>query len=438
MQSIRAMWSDRLIRGGSWLFGIKLAGILAAFALQVTLARILGVSEFGIYTFVMTCTTLAAIPATLGLPIGLVKLVAESREKKNWGSTGGLLRWGRVVPLAAGTILFGAATLFVMFSDGAEKFGLPALVAGLAGIPLLAVLRCQMALARGFEWPLLAFAPELLARPLILIGLSLILYSLAGGVLAVQILILTQITVVFLVVIQGVLLRYRLPREIRDTERHYEQGAWFTVCLPLAILTGFEVVNERVDLLMVGAFLQTSDVGLYHAASRIAGVLLIFLSTANAIVAPVIARLNAAGEREKLQQLVGRVIVGVFVPTALLAVGLVVFSEQALALFGPEFVDASRALQLLCIAQIVNAGAGPVLLLMNMMGLQNESAKIFGVAALVNAGLNALLIPLYEIEGAAVATGVSIILWNVWMALAVRRRLGIASYILGRVPKNAI
>ena len=47
--------------------------------------------------------------------------------------------------------------------------------------------------------------------------------------------------------------------------------------------------------------------------------------------------------------------------------------------------------------------------------------------------LNAALIPRWGLEGAAVASATSMILWNVWLSVLAYKRLGVHSTALGRI-----
>ncbi len=62
---------------------------------------------------------------------------------------------------------------------------------------------------------------------------------------------------------------------------------------------------------------------------------------------------------------------------------------------------------------------------MTMTGHQNAASVIAGLSALFNIVGNAILIPMYGIEGAAVATGVTIAVKNVVMLIYVLRRVGV-------------
>ena len=54
-----------------------------------------------------------------------------------------------------------------------------------------------------------------------------------------------------------------------------------------------------------------------------------------------------------------------------------------------------------------------------------------GAAVVLNTALNFILIPLYSINGAAIATGISLVAWNIILVLAVRRRLNLRPTVLG-------
>jgi O-antigen/teichoic acid export membrane protein len=88
---------------------------------------------------------------------------------------------------------------------------------------------------------------------------------------------------------------------------------------------------------------------------------------------------------------------------------------------------ARPALLILAGGQLINALAGSVGLLMAMTGHQVESSIVLAVSAGLNVGLNYLLIPRYGLVGAALATGISTVVWNVTLAVRVRRLLGVRS-----------
>lgn len=149
------------------------------------------------------------------------------------------------------------------------------------------------------------------------------------------------------------------------------------------------------------------------------------LKSVNAIMAPLISELHATGRMEDLQRLVSRAARMIFVFTLVACATLFVVGEWALGLFGAEFRAGNPVLRLLLVSQAVNALAGSVGHLLTMTGSQRLAAWIAGSGAAVNVLLNLLLIPVWGIVGAALATTISTVGWNVAAVVGVRRRLGI-------------
>ena len=65
-----------------------------------------------------------------------------------------------------------------------------------------------------------------------------------------------------------------------------------------------------------------------------------------------------------------------------------------------------------------------------MTGNQNILAKILLFAAILNIVLNLYLIPKYGIDGAALASVISIVVWNSGMILAVKKKLGFYTFYI--------
>jgi O-antigen/teichoic acid export membrane protein len=61
---------------------------------------------------------------------------------------------------------------------------------------------------------------------------------------------------------------------------------------------------------------------------------------------------------------------------------------------------------------------------MHMTGRQNAFQRILLAATIINLVLNFTLVPQWGIEGAAVATATSLVVWNVATAVSIRRQFG--------------
>jgi O-antigen/teichoic acid export membrane protein len=107
---------------------------------------------------------------------------------------------------------------------------------------------------------------------------------------------------------------------------------------------------------------------------------------------------------------------------------LVLFGEVIIRLaFGAAYEKAYVPLVILCVGQLVNASIGSVRSILNMTGNEHDTTRVLVIGAIVNLLLNFTLTPVWGMNGAAMATTVTLILWNVLMWRSVRTRTGLES-----------
>ncbi|MGB0931326.1 MAG: polysaccharide biosynthesis C-terminal domain-containing protein, partial [Chitinophagales bacterium] len=156
-----------------------------------------------------------------------------------------------------------------------------------------------------------------------------------------------------------------------------------------------------------------------------------FLAIVYLVVSPMIADMWATGKLKELQSIATRSARGV------LALGLpmvVVFwflGEWILGFYGVEFKAGYHALLILSVGQLFNLACGIGANLLLMTG--HERATFWGLllSTVVNLSFNTLLIPSMGMNGAAIATVLGVVVWNVILLILVWRKLGIDASVLG-------
>ena len=183
-------------------------------------------------------------------------------------------------------------------------------------------------------------------------------------------------------------------------------------------------------MLVLGLIGDAESVGVYQAAAKTATLVTFVLYAVNTVAAPRFATLYAQGRTGELAALVRQAAHAIFWPTLGVVAFLVAAGRPVLRLFGPAFDAAYAPLVLLVLAQLVNAGVGSVAYLLNMTGRQRHTMWVVGCCAVANVALNAVLIPRLGLLGAALASGLSIVAWNLWLHRIVVRELGFSPSIL--------
>jgi O-antigen/teichoic acid export membrane protein len=424
-----------LVRGAGTALLTQGLSVGVIYWTQVLLAHWMGVSAYGIYEYVGTLGLLLGFLAGLGLPGAVLRFIPEYGVQKNWGALRGMVlgSWGLTLGMSLGTAAVG---IWVVLGLEVSLEYRSALLWGMGLIPLAAMTRLQLEVVRGTQQIALAYMPSMLLHPILFLLLAFIWTRIQENLTSVKAISLS-ITVSCLVLLgQWVFFHCRLVPAVKRSLPIFEFRQWLAVSLPLLFIDGSFLILNQTDTLMLGAFSDMKAVGIYSAAFKTATWVSFILAAVNAIAAPMFATLYAEGDRQGLQDLVSTIARWMFYPALVVAVGLAVFADPVLQLFGSEFGAAKGALLVLIVGQLVNVGAGSVGYLLMMTGHHYQCAKVVGCCALLNVVLNGIGIRQLGVLGAALATAVSMVLWNVWLNRLVVRYLGIDPSIVGALLRR--
>jgi O-antigen/teichoic acid export membrane protein len=438
MSEIRQSFLDRwrsggvfqtLIRGTGTALVIQIGGTGIGYLGQVLLARWIGAEQFGSYTFVVIWAQSFALLALLGFDVGVVRFIPEYIFRQDATHLRGILRWSRVLAVGMGVILAGGSILIglVLTSVPTER---TAFFIGSLLIPLAALSEIQTQIIRSKQKIALAYAPQYIVQPLIFLGSAALLLWSLKNLTGPSALLALGVSYLAGIIVQAWVVRREYIASLEQVRAGYEIKKWIIVSLPLLMTTLFSILLLRMDTLMVGFLLDIREVGIYGAAYKTAAIVSFALAATNAIVAPLIASYYARRDMEGLQETVQLAALGGFGLALFLGVMVIGTSGFLLGAFGEEFLQARSTLGILILGQLINVGAGPVMLLLTLTGHERETLHVQGWSAGVNVLLCLILIPLCGITGAAVTSVISISLWNFWLGYLVVKRLGIHPSIL--------
>ncbi|WP_435103946.1 oligosaccharide flippase family protein [Arhodomonas sp. AD133] len=408
---------------------LKLTEVVLGLVVVVLLARVLGASGYGIYTFVFALVSLTAMPARMGLPALVVRETARGHSRGDWGRVVGMWHWANQLAFALSATIV-AVGFLILWLDWVKGEALRAtLTWGIWLVPLLALAGIRSASLRGLRHPIAGLFPDQVLRPglLVLVLLAIIIWpdidlSPAGAMF----LTLVAAGISFL---SGIWLLARVqPRGIAKITRIYDSRRWLAAVWPMALTQGFQQVNRYADVLLLGLLSTVADVGIYRVAAQGAMLASLGLTALNRVIAPYVAHTHAQDDLHRLQNLARSTARASLIFASLTLIGFAVLGEWLLAAtLGEEFGDAHVPLLILAAGQVANAGFGSTGVFLNMTGHEREVARALAATAIANVGLNLVLIPLFGAAGAASATATTLLLSNLWLWGMVRSRLGIRS-----------
>jgi O-antigen/teichoic acid export membrane protein len=190
---------------------------------------------------------------------------------------------------------------------------------------------------------------------------------------------------------------------------------------PLMFVTILGTLMHWMDIMMLGYFTDTTTVGLYHPATRTAGLLRTVLMAFLGIFGPMMSEYHRKGdykEMSRLYKLVVRWITSVSLPLAII---MILYSKKVMLLFGGDYVSSADALSILTVAAFIqswNASSGQTL---TMAGFPRVNMINSVIVLSLNIVLNYIWIPRFGISGAAYATLSSMALLAVIRIIEVKK-----------------
>ncbi|MCH2489907.1 MAG: polysaccharide biosynthesis C-terminal domain-containing protein [Flavobacteriales bacterium] len=217
--------------------------------------------------------------------------------------------------------------------------------------------------------------------------------------------------------------------ETPDRLINYSYNSIFKKSYPMALSAVSYFMMQSIDIILLGKFTDFDTVAFYSVAVKLATATSLALQSVNIIIAPKIAEVFKKQELESLNKMIknsARLIFMLSLPA--LAV-LALFATFFLGLFGSEYTVAKEALYILLLGQFFNTLCGPVAIYMNMTGKQHVLHQILIVGFATNLICNWFFIPEFGMIGAAWATALSMILWNVIAVLYTYKKDRIKTFI---------
>jgi O-antigen/teichoic acid export membrane protein len=415
--------------------GLQILGIVVNYSSQILLARWLGATEYGRYDYILNLGIFLSYIAGLGLPNALLKLVPEYEVKKDWGRSRGIICHSWLYVAITGIFLSVAVTIVVVYFGQKNSLNLPTMLLGVWTIPLLALLRQQMEMSKVLNQFVLAYLPSVIILPIFLVMGIFCLQHYLFPITSSDAIAIFIISLFVLLALQLWLFCQRLPQEWLACKSISVPKEWLSVSLPFLLGDGAYLILNQTDIFMIGFFLDAKQVGIYGAALKTACWINILLTASTTVLATTFSSLYVQGKQKDLQDLLTKIIGWIFFPALVASCYLFLFGDHVLALFGTEFIAAKWSMLVLVVGQLVNVASGCVGYIMQLTGYNYQCTYVYVCGTLINLVLSIILIPLLGILGGAIATAVTMIVWNIWLHHLAVKYIGVRPSIFSLIPK---
>jgi len=427
----------KALSGAMWIFSLGLISYALSFLLRIVLARTLPIEEFGLFFAMLSLILVATVFRDLGLNAAAAKYIAEANAVKNKSKIKTIVTTSvflQFIHTFFTIILFLVLTSFLVTkyfrASGANTFPIFLSFYLLASILLPALKALLRGLQDMFRFALADVLKNLFTL-LVYISLWVLGMNLLAAVWAYIFGSLLAFGTLLLISLKRLDFTKNKFKSFRKTTKQL-----YSFGIPVTFVGFGDMLLAYLDILILTYVTSLTSVGIYSAILPTAMLFLFFGRAVSGVILPTVSNLWKKKEYDKVQD--GLQLVHKYLPTIVIPVILTafVFSREIIYLvFGPAFLPGVFAFKILLIGTLFYMLAQINHETISAIGKPKVTAKIIGLVALTNAVLNIILIPVFDITGAAIATTISYFLalilsstglkklakvkiqWSVWIRL---------------------
>ncbi|ANE46393.1 hypothetical protein SY83_08995 [Paenibacillus swuensis] len=421
--------SGSVVRSASYNTITRVVSAFFGYVNLVLVARILDINDFGIYSFIINLLAIAYIFANVGMENTLLVLLPKRRE-------GGVFRDSNGTLVTALAYTFGASLLILaglwlaspylggMFESSSSIRMFFYIM--LASIPFQAVVVYSRVVNQANFQFLRSTFPENVIRPVsfFLMLCAFLLWFRDSGELVLWGY-LASFVLACLFAGAWVMSSTKLSFRRKDVRHDVEVIKLAPQFMSIQMLNQ---IAPFVVTLIMGLYLAAEFLGYFRASQQTAALIAFTLRSLEMVFAPMIATMYLTKDMDAISRLYKSITKWIFATGGWISIVAIIGAELIMSAFGEQFATAAYALQLLAVAQLINAASGSCEYLLMMTGSQKIVVyTTIGQVALVTA-LSLTLIPLWGLLGAVLAVALGIIFFKVTLIAIVYKKLGFTPF----------
>ena len=200
-------------------------------------------------------------------------------------------------------------------------------------------------------------------------------------------------------------------------------------------MIGAKIV-ENIDVIMITSILDLSNAGIYKIAFYIGGVIMIPLGSIGQISSPLFAQFWESKSYQKIHELYKKASINLILIGGLLFVGIFINLDNIFKVMpnGNNFLEGKMVIMVIALGKLINMA-----LSVNGHLLQNSKYYYVNTYSIVLLGIltvvtNLIFIPKWGILGAAIASALSLVVFNLVKFLFILYKFKMHPFSLMTIP----
>lgn len=388
----------------------SIVALFTGFFITVLLGKYLGAEELGLYRMSYTVYGIVLMFASLGFPAAITKYVAQNQKNKKKISQ--ILSVSILISVFMGIlliILFFIASNYISFVFNMPNLRILLRVFSLA-FPFALLNSMMFGFLNGMrklkEYSIAMITQNTL---IFLFTLPLVYYGLKSLGVAIGVIFSSVITFFILSYFN----REYIKRNLLNFFPTFKELSKFGI--KIVGIGSISEINNRLDIVMIGYFLNPIQIGYYAVSIATSKFILIVPSSIQTITYPATSSYWHEKNFLSLNKMLNKSIkYSTLILTSIGLINIFFLKNIILLLFSKDFFYSIIPFYILLLGEIVKGGlVQPIGGSLAAIGKPGIDLKITLGITLTNATLNFILIPKFGISGAAIATTTALMLGTI-------------------------
>lgn len=403
------------VKGGGITFAGQVFSYCASLGFSVIIARFLGAGDYGLYKLSITVIGVVAGLSYIGLNGGITRFIPVALNEQNNTKVCGIVQVGVGIPAAIAMVLtlgvFLAADLIANQFFNNPDLGALLRLASLS-IPLIVLTNCLCSIAQGFKQVQYEVYSRNFVFDTMKVLLSVLLLLIGLGVTGVVVAYVAAFALSLGLMLYSVYQLVPVNRFLKTAELPTRELLRYS--FPLYLSRLLSQFGGKLEILVLGIWGVVADVGVFAIILSLGNIGNMGLLSLQRISAPIISELYSRskyGELKNYYQTVSKWALTFNLP---IFITMLIFSNNMLLIFGKEFTVGTAGLVILAAGFLFSSSAGISATLINMSG-NTKFTFINSIVYLVaTIFLDLILIPRWQLIGAACASAASLFIINIF------------------------
>ncbi len=415
-----------LIKGSGIAFVLRIVGIVAGYIFTLLVTRTLGAKAWGTFALCLVVLQIASVIGRLGMDTALLRFTAEYTAKGDINTLKEIYKKALtlVVPFS---ILVAISVYFLSPILANKVFHKPYLtnyfhIVSFIVVPFV-LLWIHSESIRGLK----KIKEYMLLQQSGIFLIAVVLFLIGTPFVKSNFLPILSYGVSIFALATGSIYLWR--KYLTNLFINFKTSSLSTlsyqfllsISIPMLLSSSLSLIMGWTDTIMLGMFRSTQEVGVYNVALRVSMITSITLMAINTIAAPKFAEFWGKGDIKGLAKVAQQSTKLIFWSSFPMLLLFLFFSRPILGMFGAEFQAGSIVLMILSFGQLFHSisGNNGTLLYMTNRHFIDQYINVF--CLVLNIFVNSILIPLYGIVGAAIATFTTVVIKNLVINFYIKR-----------------